>query len=40
MLIGSLREVIRAQAEEMDTLKTKLRDLSAGISEVSGFKSP
>lgn len=35
MLIGSLREVIRAQAEEIDTLKTKLQELSSGIADVS-----
>jgi len=35
MLIGSLREVIHAQAEEIGTLKTKLQELSAGIADVS-----
>ncbi|KAI6101425.1 p115 like vesicle tethering protein [Pisolithus croceorrhizus] len=39
MLIGSLRDVIRAQAEEIDALKTKLKDLSAGVTEVNELKS-
>lgn len=39
MLIGSLREVIRAQAEEIDTLKTKLQELSSGIADVNELKT-
>ncbi|KIK25846.1 hypothetical protein PISMIDRAFT_326422 [Pisolithus microcarpus 441] len=39
MLIGSLRDVIRAQAEEIDVLKSKLKDLSAGVTEVNELKS-
>ncbi|KAI6043506.1 p115 like vesicle tethering protein [Pisolithus marmoratus] len=39
MLIGSLRDVIRAQAEEIDVLKSKLKDLSTEVTEVSELKS-
>ncbi|KAL4068742.1 p115 like vesicle tethering protein [Scleroderma yunnanense] len=38
MLIGSLREVIRTQAEEIDSLKNKLKELSTDIAEVNELK--
>ncbi|KAG6333416.1 hypothetical protein ID866_5672 [Astraeus odoratus] len=39
MLIGSLREVIRTQAEEIDALKTKLTGLSADVTKMNDLKS-
>ncbi|KAI5995340.1 p115 like vesicle tethering protein [Pisolithus orientalis] len=39
MLIDSLRDVIRAQAEEIDALNSKLKDLSAGVTEANELKS-
>lgn len=35
MLVASLRDVIRAQSEEVEQLQMKLREKSSGLSQVS-----
>lgn len=35
MLVASLREVIKTQAQELETLQKQVKDLSSGNSDVS-----